>query len=49
VENAGAEVVYDEENEITVDLVVDGNLITGKHPGVVEEFMEAFLKEIENK
>jgi len=49
VENAGAEVVYDEENEVTVDLVVDGNLITGKHPGVVDQFMEVFLKEIENK
>lgn len=47
VENAGAEVVYDEVNEITVDLVVDGNLITGKHPGVVAEFMEAFVEEIE--
>lgn len=49
VENAGAEVVYDEDNEVTVDLVVDGNLITGKHPGVVDYFMEVFVKEIENK
>lgn len=48
VENAGADIIYDEINEVTVDLVVDGNLITGKHPGVVDRFMEVFLKEIEN-
>lgn len=45
VENAGANVVY--ENNATADLVIDGNLITGKHPGVVEQFMEAFVSEIE--
>jgi len=45
VENAGAEVVY--ENDVTVDLVIDGNLITGKHPGVVDEFLTAFLAEVE--
>ena len=45
VENAGAEVVY--ENDVTVDLVIDGNLITGKHPGVVDEFLTAFLAELE--
>lgn len=47
VENAGAEVVYD--GDVTADLVIDGNLITGKHPGVVDEFMEAFVKSIEEK
>ncbi len=47
VENAGADVVY--EDDVTADLVVDGNLITGKHPGVVDRFMEIFVKEIENK
>ncbi|WP_249065834.1 DJ-1/PfpI family protein [Argonema antarcticum] len=45
VENAGADVVYD--GDITADLVIDGNLITGKHPGVVDEFMDAFVAEIE--
>ncbi|BAY13237.1 DJ-1/PfpI family protein [Calothrix sp. NIES-2098] len=45
VENAGADVVYD--NDVTADLVIDGNLITGKHPGVVDEFMAEFVKEIE--
>ncbi|HEY9850435.1 MAG TPA: DJ-1/PfpI family protein [Leptolyngbyaceae cyanobacterium] len=45
VENAGGEVVY--EGDVTADLVIDGNLITGKHPGVVDEFMDAFVAEIE--
>ncbi len=45
VENAGADVVF--EGEKTADLVVDGNLITAKHPGVTDEFMEAFIKAIE--
>jgi protease I len=47
VENAGAEVVY--EGEGTADLVIDGNLITGKHPAVVDVFMDAFVDEIEKK
>jgi protease I len=45
VENAGGEVIYDED--VTADVVIDGNLISGKHPGVVDEFMEAFVKEME--
>ncbi len=45
VENAGGEVVYGEDG--TANLVIDGKLITGKHPGVVEEFMVAFVNEIE--
>jgi protease I len=47
VENAGGEVVY--EGEETADLVIDGNLISGKHPGVVDQFMEAFVREIESR
>jgi protease I len=46
VENAGAEVIFN--GDATADLVVDGNLITAKHPGVTAEFMETFLKEIES-
>jgi protease I len=46
VENAGAEVVFD--GNATADLVIDGNLITGKHPGVTDKFMEAFIREIES-
>lgn len=45
VENAGADVVFDGDQ--TADLVIDGNLITAKHPGVTDEFMEAFIKAIE--
>lgn len=45
VENAGGEVIY--ESDEAADLVIDGNLITGKHPGSVDEFMETFVKEIE--
>jgi putative intracellular protease/amidase len=47
VENAGAEVVY--AGDGTADLVIDGNLITGKHPAVVDAFMDAFVDEIEKK
>jgi protease I len=46
VENAGGEVIY--EGNATADLVIDGNLITGKHPGITMEFMETFVKEIES-
>lgn len=47
VENAGAEVIY--EDDATTNLVIDGNLITGKHPGFVEQFMTAFVDEIEKQ
>lgn len=47
VENAGGEVIYD--GDATADLVIDGDLITGKHPGVVDQFMEAFVAEIEKE
>lgn len=47
VENAGAEIVY--EGEATADLVIEGNLITGKHPGVVDAFMVAFVQEMEKQ
>jgi putative intracellular protease/amidase len=47
VENAGGEVVYDGEE--SAELVLDGNLISGKHPGVVDQFMEAFVKKIEGQ
>jgi putative intracellular protease/amidase len=47
VENAGGEVIF--EGNQTTDLVVDGNLISGKHPAVTDEFMETFLAEIEKQ
>lgn len=45
VENAGADVIFDGDQ--TADLVIDGNLITAKHPGVTDEFMEKFVEAIE--
>ena len=47
VENAGGIIVY--QGEETAATHVDGSLITGKHPGVVEEFMQVFLEEINKK
>jgi putative intracellular protease/amidase len=47
VENAGGEVIFD--GDMTADLVIDGNLITGKHPGVVDQFMKTFVEEIEKQ
>ncbi|GAB4369505.1 MAG: hypothetical protein Kow00121_09510 [Elainellaceae cyanobacterium] len=47
VENAGAEIVY--EGDETAALVVDGDLITAKHPGVTEQFMATFVQEIEKE
>lgn len=45
VENAGAEVVYSGDG--TADVVVDGDFVTAKHPGVNQQFMETFVAEIE--
>jgi putative intracellular protease/amidase len=47
VENAGGEVIYADDE--TAEMVIDGDLITGKHPGVVDQFMEAFVEEIEKQ
>lgn len=44
VENAGGVVIYEEQETATT--YVDGSLISGRHPGVVEEFMKLFLDEI---
>jgi protease I len=45
VENAGGVVVY--EGDGTAEVVVDGNLITAKHPAANERFMETLVKELE--
>ncbi|MBD2186481.1 DJ-1/PfpI family protein [Planktothrix sp. FACHB-1355] len=47
VENAGGTVIY--EGDKAVATYIDGNLISGQHPGVVDEFMNLFLQEIEKK
>ena len=43
VENAGGVIVYD--GDTTAAVHIDRSLITGQHPGVVEEFMQTFLAE----
>ncbi len=45
VENAGGDVIFDGDQ--TADLIIDGDLITGKHPGVTDMFLAAYLAEIE--
>jgi protease I len=47
VENAGAQIVY--EGNDTAAVVVDGDLITGKHPGVTEQFMAEFVQAIDRQ
>ena len=45
VENAGGVIVID--GPTAVDTYVDGNLISGRHPGVVDQFLEVFINELE--
>jgi len=45
VENAGGRVIFDGDQ--AVDTHVDGGLITGRHPGVVDEFVTLFVAELE--
>jgi putative intracellular protease/amidase len=45
VQNAGGDVQF--EGDETKALVVDGDLISGKHPGMTDQFMETFVREIE--
>ncbi|NES82697.1 MAG: thiamine biosynthesis protein ThiJ [Moorea sp. SIO2B7] len=44
VENAGGTVIY--EGDETAVTYIDGGLISGRHPGVVEEFLQVFLEEL---
>ena len=37
------------DGDQTTNVVVDGDLITGKHPGVLDEFMKVYLQEIEEE
>ena len=47
VRNAGGIIVFDGNG--TKNIHIDGNLITAKHPNIVTEFMEIFLKAIEQQ
>ncbi len=46
VQNAGGTVMFDGQK--TKDIHVDGNLISARHPDVVDHFMQVFVDEIEN-
>jgi putative intracellular protease/amidase len=45
VENAGGVPVFDGSH--LANTCVDGSLITGRHPGVLEEFLEVFVRELD--
>lgn len=45
--NAGGDVQYGKNGIDTADVVVDGNLISAQHPGVIDKFMDTFLKEMQ--
>jgi protease I len=45
VENAGGTLVFNGDQ--LSDVHVDGNLITARHPGVIDEFLKVFLAELE--
>jgi protease I len=45
VQNANGTLIFD-GNQL-IDTYVDGNLITGRHPGVVEKFMQVFLQQLD--
>jgi putative intracellular protease/amidase len=47
VQNAGGKVIFDGDQ--TIKYFVDGDLITGNHPNMVDEFMQLFIEEIENQ
>lgn len=47
VQNAGAKVIFDGDK--TTRSYIDGDLITGNHPNMVDEFMEIFIAEIEKQ
>ncbi len=44
---AGGTLVYDGDQ--LADTVVDGNLITARHPGVTDAFLDVFLAELERE
>lgn len=47
VQNAGGIVMFDGDK--TKEVHIEGNLITGKHPGIVDEFMSVFKEAINNQ
>lgn len=46
VQNAGGILVWNDNEDQLKNTHVDGNLITARHPGVIEEFLPLFLEEL---
>lgn len=49
VRNAGGELVYDPVHRMLADVHVDGNLVTARHPYVVQSFMNTFVDELKKR
>jgi putative intracellular protease/amidase len=49
VRNCGAILVYNKERRMLADTHVDGNLVTGRHPYVIQKFMDVFLDEVNKR
>ena len=47
VQNAGGVVVFDGDQ--TADVCIDGGLISARHPGVVDQFVEALLTQLADR
>ena len=45
--NAGGEVIFDDDQ--AADTWVDGGLVTGRHPGVVDQFLRVFLAAMDRR
>ncbi len=45
--NAGGEVIFTDDQ--TADTWVDGGLVTGRHPGVVDQFLRVFLEAMDRR
>ena len=49
VQNAGAVLIYDEARRMLADTHVDDNLVSARHPSVIQAFMDAYLAEIHKR
>ena len=47
--NAGAILDYSGPHKKLAAVCVDRNLVTGRHPFVVQDFMDVYLNELEKK
>jgi putative intracellular protease/amidase len=47
VRSAGGQIVFDGDH--LADTNVDGALVTARHPGVTQQFLEVYLKELDSR